>query len=280
MTVTRHSDQQAFFAAAAPMLARGVATATVLASWRDWITREPPVPAEAPYLATYADDAGAFGLAVRRRDYAVRIENSDAAAAVAFAHDIATDWPQLQGVVGTLDSCAAFARAWHSFTGRAHALRFHLRSHVLTDVNGVAATSGAMRPATATDVGWLTAALAAFIVEAGLPDDPTRAAEFAPRDIERDEIRIWDDGGPLAFARWTPAGTDAARIGPVWTTRRARRRGYATALVAALSRELLAAGRREIVLDTDMANPTSNSVYARVGFRPLYDFYHYDFIDR
>jgi len=280
MAVTRHGDPQAFFAAAARMVARGVATATVLASWRDWIAREPPEPDEAPYLATYVDDAGAAGLAFRRRDYAVRIENSDDAAAVAFARDIEADWPQLQGVVGTLDACAAFARAWHGLTGRAHALRFHLRSHVLTEVNPVPNPSGTMRAATEADVFWVIAALAAFIVEAGLPDEPTGAAELAPRGIERDEIRIWDDGGPLAFARWTPAGMDTARIGPVWTTRHARRRGFATALVAALSRELLVAGRREIALDTDVANPTSNSVYARVGFRPLCDFYHYDFIDR
>jgi predicted GNAT family acetyltransferase len=277
MVVTRHTDPQAFFAAAAPLVARGVATATAIASLADWLASEAPAPDEDLYLATQADGAGG-GIAFRRRDRAVRIENSDAEAAVAFARDIATDWPRLQGVVGTLASCEAFAHAWRELTGRACALRFHLRSHLLTDVNATPGAPGAMRPASADDVGWLIAAFATFIVEAGLPEEPTHAATVAPKSVERDEIRIWDDGGPKAFARWTPAG-EAARLGPVWTTRRARRAGYATALVAALSRELLAAGRRTIVLDTDVTNPTSNSVYARIGFRPAYDFYHFDFVD-
>ena len=59
----------------------------------------------------------------------------------------------------------------------------------------------------------------------------------------------------------------------------ARGRGYATALVAALARALLAAGRRRLFLVTDVANPTSNAIYARIGFRPENDIYHFDLVD-
>jgi predicted GNAT family acetyltransferase len=34
----------------------------------------------------------------------------------------------------------------------------------------------------------------------------------------------------------------------------------------------LAEGRRFCVLFTDLANPTSNAIYARIGYRPLADF--------
>lgn len=277
MSVTRHTDVRAFERAAAPMAARSVSTATIIGAWVDWFIGEPPPSDEDVYLATYSS-AGAAGIALRRRHYAVRIEDSDNEAAVAFAADLATDWPQLQGVVGRLAPCEAFARTWREHTGRSHALRFRLRSHLLTDVNAVPTPAGRFRAATGPDTEWLIGAFSSFIVEAKLPDEPARATTIAPKSIARDEIRIWDDGRPAAFARWTAAGARAARVGPVWTDPSARGRGYATALVAALARELIGSGRRNVFLDTDLANPTSNAIYAHIGFRPLHDFYHFDFV--
>ena len=67
-------------------------------------------------------------------------------------------------------------------------------------------------------------------------------------------------GGP------TPSGI---RIGPVYTPPELRRRGYASALVAALTASLLESGRRLCFLFTDLANPTSNSIYQQVGYRPV-----------
>jgi predicted GNAT family acetyltransferase len=277
MGVTRYTDAQLFATAAAPMAARSDNVATIVAGWVNWLANDSPSEEEHVYLAVFAN-RDVEGIALRRRDFAVRIEGSDAAA-VAFARDIATDRPQLQGVVGARAACEAFAREWHARTGRASALRFHLRNHLLTRVEPIAASPGRMRPATVADTQWLIASLAAFVVDARLPDDPGHAAELARKGIERDEIRIWDDGGPLAFARATTPGADIARVGPVWTAPAARGRGYATSLCAALARELIAKGRARIDLDTDMANPTSNALYARVGFRPQYDFYHFDFVE-
>jgi predicted GNAT family acetyltransferase len=58
----------------------------------------------------------------------------------------------------------------------------------------------------------------------------------------------------------------------------ARGRGYATALVADLARELLARGKRKLFLTTDIANPTSNAIYARIGFRAENDDCGFDFV--
>ena len=60
-------------------------------------------------------------------------------------------------------------------------------------------------------------------------------------------------------------------IGPVYTPPDRRGRGYASALVGGVTRDLLAAGRRFCFLYTDLANPTSNSIYQRVGYRPVAD---------
>jgi hypothetical protein len=57
----------------------------------------------------------------------------------------------------------------------------------------------------------------------------------------------------------------------VYTPKELRGRGYATSVVAAASRAILAEGRRFCCLITDLANPTSNGIYARIGYVPVSD---------
>ena len=64
----------------------------------------------------------------------------------------------------------------------------------------------------------------------------------------------------------------------MYTPRERRGRGYASALVAALSRKQLDEGARFCVLYTDLTNPTSNAIYPRVGYRPLVDLVDVEFV--
>jgi len=275
--IVHHTDPEAFLAAAQPVLARSAAAAAAFAAWARGLKASPP--AEAPaYLATFAH-AGSFGAALRRPDGPLVFEDSDPAAAAAFAADLAVHTPQLQGVVGALPACEAFIRAWRERTGRAHALRFHLRHHMLTEVVPAPRAPGAPRVAGSGDCDWLVESQFAFLVEAGVPDNPERILAAIPRRVAHGDFWIWDDAAAVAFAGWADAGDEEARIAPVYTPPAARHRGYATALVAALAQALLDGGKRRVFLMTDVANPTSNAIYARVGFRPGTDVYHFDFVD-
>ena len=71
----------------------------------------------------------------------------------------------------------------------------------------------------------------------------------------------------------------AIAVNGVYTPLEWRRRGYATACVAALS-ELLLRGFEFCVLYTDLSNPTSNSIYTRIGYRPVRDFLMFDLCGR
>ncbi len=66
-------------------------------------------------------------------------------------------------------------------------------------------------------------------------------------------------------------------VGPVYTPPSLRGRGYATALVAELSQHLLDSGYQFTTLFTDLANPTSNSIYQKIGYQPVCDFTEYAF---
>ena len=280
--VARHADPAEFLAAAAPILARDEALASSYVAFANGLLRNPPTETESVYLATYAGNGGT-GAAVMRGTGSLWVGASDTVAALAFADDVhefrGGPTATLQGLVGTQPACEAFALRWRELTGHVHQLRVQMRNHKLTRVEPVPRPLGAARKATADDIDWVGAAQHDFIMEIQLPDDAARLRSLVPRRIEQGQIWIWDDAGAVAFAGWTDAPPDAARIAPVYTVPSSRGRGYATALVAALSQALLDRGRPKLFLITDLANPVSNSIYARIGYRPQSDLFHFDFVD-
>ena len=282
MSVVRHVDPMTFLAAAASVLARDEALASSYVAFANGLLRNPPAASESVYLATYAAD-GSQGAAVMRGLGGLWVGASDVAAAAAFADDVFAQRAAAQsmprGVVGLRPACDAFAHRWRTLTGRTHVMRVQLRNHKLTRVDAVPRPSGTARLATSADIDWVGAAQHDFIMEVRLPDDAARLRALIPRRIEQGQIWIWEDAGAVAFAGWTDAPPDAARIAPVYTPPEARGHGYATALVADLSQALLDQGRQSLFLITDLANPISNVIYARIGFRPQSDLFHFDFVD-
>lgn len=90
------------------------------------------------------------------------------------------------------------------------------------------------------------------------------------------EITLWEtEGRPVSMAALGGADAGAARIGPVYTPTELRGRGYAGAAVTAAARRGLDDGLRQILLFADLANPTSNALYARLGFVPVEDCAHF-----
>jgi GNAT superfamily N-acetyltransferase len=85
-------------------------------------------------------------------------------------------------------------------------------------------------------------------------------------------VYLWVDaeGEPVAQAAVRRPSSGVVRIGPVYTPPGHRGRGYASAVTAAATADVLARGCIP-VLFTDLANPTSNRIYRRIGFRPVAD---------
>ena len=69
----------------------------------------------------------------------------------------------------------------------------------------------------------------------------------------------------------------AVRIQAVYTPPAYRRRGYASADEGGISGHLVRMGNR-VLLFTDLGNPTSNSVYRRIGFRAVAENLRYRFL--
>jgi RimJ/RimL family protein N-acetyltransferase len=90
---------------------------------------------------------------------------------------------------------------------------------------------------------------------------------------------LWEtpDGTPVSVAGMNPMIGGQVQVDIVYTPADLRGRGYAGAVAAEVSRAALAAGAKEVVLFADLANPTSNALYQRLGYRPLTNWAVYDF---
>jgi GNAT superfamily N-acetyltransferase len=85
-------------------------------------------------------------------------------------------------------------------------------------------------------------------------------------------LMLWEAGGaPVAMAGLTREVAGVVRVGAVYTPPGHRRRGYGGAVTAAVSQAARDAGAAEVVLFTDLANPTSNALYRRLGYQPVED---------
>jgi predicted GNAT family acetyltransferase len=83
---------------------------------------------------------------------------------------------------------------------------------------------------------------------------------------------LWEVGGEVVSYAVAGAPADGmSRVGPVYTPPAHRGKGYGSAVTAAASQWAVDAGAENVLLFTDLANPTSNSIYQAIGYRPVYD---------
>ncbi|MFD3311826.1 GNAT family N-acetyltransferase [Streptomyces sp. NPDC058694] len=90
---------------------------------------------------------------------------------------------------------------------------------------------------------------------------------------------LWEtpDGTPVSVAGMNPLIGGQIQVDVVYTPAHLRGHGYAAAVSAEVSRAALAAGAKDVVLFADVANPTSNALYQRLGYRKLTDWAAYEF---
>ena len=184
---------------------------------------------------------------------------------------------ELPGVVGAVPEAEEFAELWSRHIGTS--ARVHMRQglYSLERVEPLPAVSGSARVATPEDrelaLRWWIA-FGEEVLHAGGPGRDQAEATLDHRlSSSTGGILLWeDDGEPVSFAGWGGSTPNGIRVGPVYTPPELRGRGYATALTADLSQRLLdgrlfEGGRRFCFLYTDLANPTSNAIYERIGYR-------------
>ncbi|MEU1409339.1 GNAT family N-acetyltransferase [Streptomyces sp. NPDC005728] len=185
----------------------------------------------------------------------------------------------LSGVTADHDTATAFAEAWQRHTGATPTLRVRMHLYRLGTLTPPEPhPEGRGRIVGGQDHEHLMRWCRELATDLGetvtIDADSWAGTRFAEK-----RYTFWEtpDGAPVSMAGVNPLVAGMVRVDPVYTPAHLRGHGYAAAVTAEVSRAALAAGATEVVLYTNAANPTSNALYQRLGYRRVTDWAPYDF---
>jgi predicted GNAT family acetyltransferase len=224
-----------------------------------------------PMLFGWLEDGGEVRGAVFRTppfELLLAVVPEDATAALVAA--LLAAGVDVPGVNGDVAGVARFAAAWTAATGERATTTLALDLYEL----------GALQPPEPPPAGRARAAgeddldVAVRWYAAFQEETPSPVTDVIPLVRERMDDRrlwLWEDpaGDPVSLAARTAAVAGVARIAPVYTPPEQRRHGYATAVTAACAADALARDTERVVLYADLADPSANAMYQRIGFRPI-----------
>jgi ribosomal protein S18 acetylase RimI-like enzyme len=271
------ADPADFLDRAAPLLRRESAAHTVVRSVaRNVLHDLGRYGAGTPFFATYEEADGAVrGAALWTPPHAVLAGPLPEGAGAALASTLHAAGLRPEGVLTTPEAAREYAQRWQSLSGTPLHPRRTTRLHALGALAPHRAP-GRARPATEANADLLAAWFQGFTTDVGerTPSDP---AAWTADVLAHGTCLLWQtpEGTPVAMAARTPATGDSTRVTTVYTPPAHRRHGYAAAVTTAVTESALAAGCTEILLNTDVANPTSNALYRRLGYVPVRDFQSY-----
>jgi GNAT superfamily N-acetyltransferase len=202
--------------------------------------------------------------------YPVVLTSMAAETAAELAQALASRGRAVPGVNADLPVATAFGTAWHELTGDAVGESMRSRLYQLGELRPPEPfPPGRPRVAGPDDRSLLIAWTQAFGQEAHIVGDINALVD------DRLSFRgytLWEQAGqPVSVAGLSRQVAGQVRVGPVYTPPGHRGQGYGGAVTWAISQAARDAGAAQVVLFTDLANPTSNALYQRLGYQPVAD---------
>ena len=272
MQIHVSADPAAFGDAVEPLLRADPVRGTVLISTLGTLQAGGSFGDEPPAFAWAVDRTGVVAAALHTPPRHVVCTDADPSTAAALVEAVAG--PAATGVTGPARSARAAALArggpWRvAVTETQYRLDAVLPPR--RDVPGTA------RLTTERDDPLLEGWLRVFRVDTGISraEDPRRV--IAGRRRSGGHYWVWEDAAPTCLVGHTAPVYGVPRVGPVFTAREARGRGFAQRLTAHVCAALLAGGASALTLFADAANPASNAAYRAIGFRPVGETVEIDF---
>jgi predicted GNAT family acetyltransferase len=201
-------------------------------------------------------------------------------AAVALARTVHERGEEMLAVNGALPAVELCAAELARLGGGRVQVAQHTRLHELGELVWPAPVPGRLQAATDDDmdlaVEWFGAFMGDADEQAGRPrgasahEIPDRAEML--RRLRTGRLWFWVNqaGERVHLTGVSPPSFGVARVGPVYTPPAERGRGWASNAAAEVSRQAQAESVR-VRLFTDQANPTSNKIYAALGYQPVAD---------
>ena len=224
-----------------------------------------------PYFLTVEDMGVVFGVALLTPPRRLLVSGMPDAAVTALADHLAAEAGLVPGVLGPKAAAKFFADAWIAKTGKASRLKMSQRIYACEQLIAPIFSSGRLTLAATKDQPLIMEWCLAFCRDAGIGDEAPYYQAQVPRKLKEGLVYVWDDRKIVSMAAVERETSHGIAISWVYTPPHLRKQGYATSCVAALTRRMLDAGKRFCCLYTDLANPTSNSIYQKIGYQPTCD---------
>lgn len=225
-----------------------------------------------PYVAMVEQNDTVLAVALQtppRKLLLSRVEEVQAIALI--AQDLYSRQAPVPGVMATASAAKTFAQHWQELTGQPYHEGIQEGFYQLETVQPIPWVSGHLRQATLGDRELLIAWCHAFMEEVSEETVDWEAEEVVDRYLAEGSLHFWQDHIPLSLANFYSSTPNGVRINLVYTPPEHRRKGYATACVAALSQALLDRGYKYCFLSTDLTDPAPNHLYQAIGYQPLDD---------
>jgi predicted GNAT family acetyltransferase len=228
---------------------------------------------EQPYLTVATQDEYICSTAMRTPPHQLILSKSGSEEAIkAIALDLVANGIPLPGLISLKWEALTFARLWQSLTGQAYRLNVAQRIYQLEAVKVTNYADGYLRLATQSDRSLLINWIKAFEAEAlGEQQTEQHYQNWYDLRLSKNSLYVWQNKLPVSMAGFSGSTPNGIRINAVYTPPKYRQQGYASSCVAALSQSLLDRGKKYCFLFTDLANPTSNSIYQKIGYQPVWD---------
>ncbi len=190
----------------------------------------------------------------------------------------------LPGVIGLKEAADKFTKLWCKVNNLSFKLlrkeRLYKLEKVTTETLGERRISVANKHFQSLVLKWSKDMMSEALEEV-TEIELNQSLKNISDEIESGKSRIYllfDNNEPVSMARKAGRTPNGIAVNLVYTPLALRRNGYATECVAKLSHQLLEEGNKYCFLFTDLSNPISNSIYQKIGYRPIYDLNHYKFI--
>jgi hypothetical protein len=275
-TVTLCPSVEEFHRTAGAWLAQKEAQNNLILGVLSNLLSKPVGQRQEHHFWTVEEEGTLVGAAFWTPPYKLTLSEMDKPSLIALADSLKVAHPQVPGVQGPKDPAKHFSHFWNLKTGRPSLLETSMRIYQLDQVEGVPANPGLMRLAAVEDTDKLVEWTEGLNRDAEL-NDPMDPRKIVEGYIREQRLFLWTDGEDRAMAGYGRSTPNSLSVNMVYTPPAFRRQGYATSLVAELSRKILSMGKKHCFLFTDLLNPTSNNIYQKIGYQPMHDWNAYQF---
>ena len=187
---------------------------------------------------------------------------------IRYLKDHNIDYP---GIIGPVACCDTFKSTYEKYTGEVMKGLMNQRIFMIRRVQTTSNIEATLVPAQSKDIEFLHAWMYDFLTVAKEQPTPEKTKKTLESLIDNQNLYLLNHHGNIvSMAASGRPCLKGISVSCVYTPEALRNQGYATKCVELLTEHLLES-YDYCTLYTDLANPTSNSIYQKIGYRPIGD---------